>query len=150
MAVQGCRKKGTPAYGMALHACAFPNPNFSRPGIKDTNLSAFHPDSVNCLLVNNALIRLIDPGIVTDIHTLCTQITKKKQIKRQRMELDAQGREADGKIVFVEQYLVHGRARSRIQDHLMMTRPPSPPANFVPCIFTAQGPPEREWTPGEG
>ena len=25
MAVQGCRKKGTPAYGMALHARAFPN-----------------------------------------------------------------------------------------------------------------------------
>ena len=150
MAVQGCRKKGTPAYGMALHARAFPNPNFSRPRIKDTDLSAFHPDSVNHLLVDNALVRLIDPGVVADVHTLRTQITKKKQIKRQRMELDAQEREADGKMVFVERYLVHGRARSRIQDHLMTTRPPSPPANFVPRIFAAQGPPESEWTPGEG
>ena len=121
MAVQGCRKKGTPAYGMALHARAFPNPNFSRPGIKDTDLSAFHPDSVNRLLVDNALVRLIDPGVVADVHTLRTQITKKKQIKRQRMELDAQEREADGKMVFVERYLVHGQARSRIQDHLMTT-----------------------------
>ena len=32
----------------------------------------------------------------------------------------------------------------------MTTRPPSPPANFVPRIFAAQGPPEKEWTPGEG
>ena len=32
----------------------------------------------------------------------------------------------------------------------MMTQPPSPPSNFVPRIFTAQGPPEHEWTPGEG
>ena len=85
MAVQGCRKKGTPAYGMALHAHAFPNPNFSRPGIKDTDLSAFHPNSVNCLLVDNTLVCLIDPGVVADVHTLHTQITKKKQIKHQRM-----------------------------------------------------------------
>ena len=91
-----------PAYGMALHAHAFPNPNFSRPGIKDTDLSAFHPNSVNHLLIDNALVRLIDPGVVADVHTLHTQITKKKQIKRQRIELDAQEREADGKMVFVE------------------------------------------------
>ena len=108
MAVQGCKKKGTPAYGMALHACTFPNPNFSRPGIKDTDLSAFHPDSVNRLLVDNALIHLVDPGVVADVHTLHTQITKKKTIKHQRMELNAQEREANGKMVFVKQYLVHG------------------------------------------
>jgi hypothetical protein len=47
MAVQGCRKKGDPVYGMALHACAYPNPNFHSLGIKDTNLTTFHPSSVN-------------------------------------------------------------------------------------------------------
>jgi hypothetical protein len=66
---------------MALHARAFPNPNFHYPSIKVTDLSTFHPDSVNCRLVDNALIAVIDPGIVADVHTLHTQITKKKNIK---------------------------------------------------------------------
>ena len=56
MAVQGCCKKGNPIYGMALHAHAYPHPNFTGPGIKDTNLSIFHPSSVNRHLVNNTLI----------------------------------------------------------------------------------------------
>jgi hypothetical protein len=47
MAVQGCRKKGDPVYSMALHAHAYPHPNFHSPGIKDTNLIIFHPSSVN-------------------------------------------------------------------------------------------------------
>jgi hypothetical protein len=74
---------------MALHMCAFSNPNFHYPGIKDTDLSAFHPDLVNRCLVDNALISIINPGIVADVHTMHTQITKKKNIKRQRVELDA-------------------------------------------------------------
>jgi hypothetical protein len=48
MAVQGCHKKGNPIYGMALHTRAYPHPNFHSPGIKDTNLTIFHPSSVNC------------------------------------------------------------------------------------------------------
>jgi hypothetical protein len=47
MAVQGCHKKGDPVYGIALHARAFPNPNFHSLGIKDTNLTIFHPSSIN-------------------------------------------------------------------------------------------------------
>jgi hypothetical protein len=104
---------------MALHARAFPNPNFHYPGIKDTDLAAFHPDSVNRRLVDNALVNIIDPGIVADVHTMRAQITKKKNIKRQRVELDHQEREADGKLLLVERYLVHARARTRIQDHLL-------------------------------
>jgi hypothetical protein len=34
MVVQGCHKKGDPVYGMALHACAFPHPNFHSPALK--------------------------------------------------------------------------------------------------------------------
>ena len=81
MAVQGCCKKGDRPHGMALHSYVFPNPTFHYPRIKDTNLSVFHPDSVNHHLVNNALISIIDPGIVADVHTMHTQITKKKSIK---------------------------------------------------------------------
>jgi hypothetical protein len=47
MAVQGCHKKGDPIYGMALHAHTYPHPNFHSPGIKDTDLTIFHPSSVN-------------------------------------------------------------------------------------------------------
>jgi hypothetical protein len=90
MAVQGCLKKGDPIYGMALHAHAFPNPNFHSPGIKDTDLTIFHPSSVNRRLVDDALIHLVDVGVVADIHTLRAQINKKQNIKRQHLELDGQ------------------------------------------------------------
>jgi hypothetical protein len=82
MAVQGCRKKGDPVYRMALHARAFPHPNFHSPGIKDTDLTIFHPSSVNRRLVDDALIHLTDAGVVADVHTLCTQINKKQNIKQ--------------------------------------------------------------------
>jgi hypothetical protein len=81
MAVQGCRKKGDPVYGMALHARAFPHPNFHSPGIKDTDLTIFHPSSVNRRLVDNTLIHLTDAGVVADVHMLRAQINKKQNIK---------------------------------------------------------------------
>jgi hypothetical protein len=110
MAVQGCRKKGDPVYGMALHTRAFPHPNFHSPGIKDTDLTIFHPSSINRRLVDDALIHLTDAGVVADVHTLRAQINKKQNIKRQRLELDGQEREAEGKMLLVERYLVHARA----------------------------------------
>jgi hypothetical protein len=69
MAVQGCRKKGDPIYGMSLHARAFPHPNLYGPGTKDSDLTIFHPSSVNRHLVDDALIHLLDAGVVADIHT---------------------------------------------------------------------------------
>jgi hypothetical protein len=81
MAIQGCCKKGDPVYGMALHAHAYPHPNFHSPGIKDTDLTIFHPSSVNRQLVDDTLIHLIDAGVVTDVHMLCAQINKKQNIK---------------------------------------------------------------------
>jgi hypothetical protein len=83
MAIQGCCKKGDSIYGMALHARAFPHPNFHSPGIKDTNLTIFHPSSINHRLVDNALIHLTNAGVVVDIHTLRAQINKKQNIKWQ-------------------------------------------------------------------
>jgi hypothetical protein len=70
MAVQGCHKKGDPIYSMALHAHTYPNPNFHSPGIKDTDLTIFHPSSINCQLVDDALIHLVDTGVITDVYTL--------------------------------------------------------------------------------
>jgi hypothetical protein len=78
------------------------------------------------------LIHLTDAGVVANVHTLRAQINKKQNIKRQHLELDGQEREAEGKMLLVERYLVHARARSRLQDHLLRTRPSSPPSSFVP------------------
>src|SRR5947209_9955195 len=135
---------------MALHARAFPHPNFHSPGIKDTDLTIFHPSSVNHRLVDDALIHLVDAGVVADIHMLRAQINKKQNIKQQCLELDGQEREAEGKMLLVERYLVHARARSRLQEHLLRTRPSSPPSSFVPRIHVVQGPPESEWVDKDG
>jgi hypothetical protein len=81
MAVQGCHKKGDPVYGMALHTHAYPHPNFHSLGIKDTDLTIFHPSSVNHRLVDDALIYLINAGVIANVHTLCAQINKKQNIK---------------------------------------------------------------------
>ena len=150
MAVQGCCKKGNPVYGMALHACAYPHPNLTRPGIKDSDLQIFYPSSVNRHLVDNALIQLTDAGVVADVHTYHAQLTAKQNIKWQRLELDAKEHEADRKQLLCERYLTHARARSRLQNHLLRDHPPSPSSNFVPCIHTAQGPPESEWVSEDG
>jgi hypothetical protein len=40
-------------------------------------------------------------------------------------------------MLLVKRYLVHARARSRLQDHLLHTHPSSPPASFVPYIHVA-------------
>ena len=150
MAVQGCRKRGNPIYGMSLHARAYPHPNLTGPGIKDSDLTIFHPSSVNRHLVDDALIRLTDTGVVADVHTYRAQLTTKQNIKRQRLKLDAKEREADGKQLLCERYLTHAHARSRLQNHLLRDRPPSPPSNFIPRIHAAQGPPESEWVSEDG
>jgi hypothetical protein len=90
IAVQGCHKKGDPAYSMDLHARAYPHPNFHSPSIKDTDLTIFHPSSINRRLMDDALIHLIDAGVVADVHTLRAQINEKQNIKQQRLELDGQ------------------------------------------------------------
>jgi hypothetical protein len=68
---------------MALHAHAYPHPNFHSSGIKDTDLTIFHPSSVNRRLVDDALIYLVNTGVIADVHTLRAQINKKQNIKQQ-------------------------------------------------------------------
>jgi hypothetical protein len=53
-------------------------------------------------------------------------------------------------MLLVEWYLVHTRARSRLQDHLLHTHPSSPSASFVLWIHAVQGPPKSEWTNEDG
>ena len=85
---QGTRGKDQPIYATPLHARAFPTPNFSRPGIKDTDLYIFHPSSSSQIIVDDALYHLGDPGIIADVHTLRAQHDELMRIKQQCLELD--------------------------------------------------------------
>jgi len=44
----------------------------------------------------------------------------------------------------VERYLAHAAVRTRLQPHLVSTRPRTPPSRRIPRIFAAQGPPNIE------
>jgi len=147
---QGTDGKGKGILGTPLHARAFPTPNFNRPGAKDTDHTIFDPSSTSRLIVDDAIYHLGDPGIVADIHTLCAQINKLKGIKHQHIDLDNQERSANKKRLDCKRYLTHAAVHTRLQNHLLCTRPTSPPSSFLPCIFAAQGPPEDKWSDVEG
>ena len=53
-------------------------------------LAIFHPSATSCLVIDDALFHLGDPGIIADIHTLRAQHLCLMQIKRQQLELDLQ------------------------------------------------------------
>src|SRR5258708_5761958 len=49
----GTRRKGTTPYACPLHARAFPEPNFYKPGVKDTDLALFYPDCTSRVIVDD-------------------------------------------------------------------------------------------------
>ena len=147
---QGTEGKGKATYGTPLHAQAFPTPNFHHPGVKDTNHTIFDPSSTSRLVVDDALCHLGDPGIVANVHTLCVQYNKLKEIKWQCIDLDNQKHNANKQKLDCEQYLSHAAVCMHLQNHLLCTCPLSPPSSFLPCIFAAQGPPEDEWSDIKG
>jgi len=99
---QGTEGKDKAIYGTPLHARSYPTPNFHRPGVKDTNHTIFHPSSTSCLVVDDALYHLGDPGIIADVHMLCTQHNKLESIKQQRFDLDNQEHHANKKMLDCE------------------------------------------------
>src|SRR5260221_8810952 len=56
----GVRKKGDPEYSVPLHSRACSSPNITGPGLRDTDLEIFSPDSPSIDYVDHALIRLND------------------------------------------------------------------------------------------
>ena len=78
---QGTEGKDKAIYGTPLHARSYPTPNFHRPGVKDTDHTIFHPSSTTHLVIDDALYHLGDPGVIADIHMLCTQHNKLESIK---------------------------------------------------------------------
>jgi len=72
----GVCKQGDPEYSIPLHVQAHPSPNFNRPGIKDYDLNIFHPSSTSQLLIDNTIIDLKDPGVVTDVYRYRTHQSK--------------------------------------------------------------------------
>ena len=151
----GTRGKGEAEYATPLHAKAYPSPNFNRRGVKDTDLNIFHPAHTSRLLVDTALVALRDPGVLADVHRFRAYHNTLTSVKRQRLELDQQEDRAEAKLLTVERRLASSAIQTRLQQHLLVTRPPSPPtatclpprSRHIPRIFAAQGPPDVE--PGE-
>jgi len=146
----GVCHKGDQEYSTPLHARAFPSPNFNHSGVKDTDLNIFHPSSTSHLLVDNALIDLKDPGVITNVHRYRAYQNKLSNVKRRRVKLNNAENRAQTKLLTVEQYLTHLAVRTCLQPHLLKTQPPLPPTIFpsstsrIPRIFAGQGPPDSE------
>ena len=150
----GTRGKGEAEYATPLYAKAYLSPNFNCRGVKDTDLNIFHPAHTSRLLVDTALVALRDLGVLADIHRFRTYHNTLTSVKRQRLELGKQEDRTEAKLLTVEHCLVSSAIRTRLQQHLLVTRPPSPPmvtlpsrSQHIPHIFAAQGPPDVE--PGE-
>ena len=151
----GTRGKGEAEYATPLYAKAYPSPNFNRCGVKDTDLNIFHPTHTSHLLIDTTLVALRDPGVLADIHRFRTYYNTIASVKRQRLELDKKEDRAEAKLLTVEWRLASSAIHTRLQQHLLVTHPPSPPmatllpprSQCIPHIFAAQGPPDIE--PGE-
>ena len=57
-------------YTVPLHACTYSIANFFRAGVKDTELTIFHPSATSQLTIDDTLFYLGDLGIIADVHTL--------------------------------------------------------------------------------
>jgi len=140
----GTHKRGNAKYSIPLHARAHPAPNFNCPRVKDYDLNIFHPSSTSRLLIDNAIIDLRDPGVVTDVFRYRAHQSELEAVKRQRVELNKREENAQSKLSMVERHLTFAAVRTRLIPHLNRIRPPSTTAIHIPCIFTAQGPPDIE------
>ena len=147
----GTQGRGKKEYATPLQAKAYPSPNFNRCGIKDTDLHIFHPAHLSRLMVDTALVNLKDPGVIADIHHLRGYHNIISSAKRQHLELEKKETKAEADLLTVERRLASSAIRTCLQQHLLATRPPSPPTfllpthNYqVPHIFAAQGPPDVE------
>jgi len=67
-------KKGNPKYSIPLHSKACPSPNLSGPGLCNTDLSIFSPDSPSIEYINHSLIQLNDAGVIADIHRFISKM----------------------------------------------------------------------------
>jgi len=147
----GTMGKNEKEYATPLQAKAYPSPNFNRRGVKDTDLNLFHPAHLSRLMVDTALVNLKDPGILADVHRLRGLHNIISNAKRQHLELKKKETRAEADLLIVERRLASSAVRTRLQQHLLATRPPSPPTFLlptrdyrVPRIFAAQGPPDIE------
>ena len=98
----GMQGKGEAEYATPLYAKAYPSPNFSCWGTKDTDLNIFHPAHTSHLLVDNTLVALRDPGILADVHRFQTYHNSLTCIKQQCLKLDKEKDQAEAKLLTVE------------------------------------------------
>jgi len=123
----GTQGKNEREYATPLQVKAYPSPNFNRRGVKDTDLNIFHPTHLSRLMVDTALVNLKDPGVLADVHWLRGLHNIISSAKRQRLELEKKESRAEADLLTVERRLASSAVRTRLQQHLLATRPPSPP-----------------------
>ena len=152
MHLVGTRGKGEAEYATPLYAKAYPSPNFNHCGVKDTDLNIFHPAHTSRLLVDTTLVTLRDLGVLANIHRFRAYHNTLTSVKRQHLELNKQEDCTKAKLLTVERCLASSAIHTHLQQHLLVTCPPSPPMAtllplHIPHIFAAQGLPDIE--PGE-
>jgi len=108
------RKKGNPEYSIPLHSKACPSPNLNGPGLHDTDLSIFSPNSPSIDYVNHSLLQLNDTGVIADVHRFREYTTCRKQIARVKEELEEEEEQLVSKTLEVERYLAHAAVRTRL------------------------------------
>jgi len=102
-------------------------------------------------MVDTALVNLKDPGVLANVHWFRGLHNIISSAKRQHLELEKKETWAEADLLVVERHLASSAVRTRLQQHLLATRPPSPPTFLlptcdyrVPRIFATQGPPNVE------
>ena len=125
--------KGEAKYTTPLYAKAYLSPNFNCHGVKDTDLNIFHPTHTSHLLVDTALVALRDPGVLADIHRFRAYHNTLTSVKRQCLEFNKQEDHTEAKLLTMERRLASSTICTCLQQHLLITHPPSPPtATLLP------------------
>ncbi len=137
--IQGCVDPSEGIYGEILHAHPANSPGV--PG-QDNNFATFHPHLTQHLLVDNALARLEDIGVIAKVS--CYWAATIEEGIQWRLLARAEGalRHAREKKILCEGHLFRAHVHSCIY-HLLLdpTAPPSPdPSDSGVTLVASQGP----------
>ncbi len=80
--VVGCMGKGEPWYSDSVYLVAHPPTRCAVP-MTTTQVDMFHPDNSRIYAINEALLRLDQPCLTTEVSQLRDGLVKVEQIKKQ-------------------------------------------------------------------
>ena len=86
--VEGTMGPGKRVHRQVLQARKLPNPNFTQIGIKDSDLTAFHPSSTARGQVDKALDAIKDPGLTADIKRFRVLINEEATLRKRMLRTE--------------------------------------------------------------